>query len=133
MLDEIGQGRLQANRDFLNMSLPCELGYKRMVKIFLDADADVQAQATEACVPPLLIAAYGAYGEPKKMLALLLDHGADINTPWNIPVQHFSRLGGGGLLDTTFSAGMTALHICAVTPCTAANTATLLLSPETLP
>lgn len=42
-------------------------------------------------------------------------------------VEHSNRLRGGGLLDLTFSGGMTALHVYAASGFTSASTVALLL------
>lgn len=44
ILNEIDQGRLQANKTFLNVCLPCELGFTRVIKSFLGAGAEVRTQ-----------------------------------------------------------------------------------------
>ncbi|THZ18838.1 ankyrin [Aureobasidium pullulans] len=83
-LNKFDQRQLEANRDLLRLELPCKLGLDNVVRRFLAAGADCQAQVSEGFgVSLLTLDHYRMFSTENGAMAtleLLLDHGLPIDT-----------------------------------------------------
>lgn len=78
LLDEIGQTKLRAYGDFLNLEYPCKLGYAYVAKLYLNAGVDLQLQGASAIFHAL--AAVNGQTGAIEILGLLFDHGLPVDT-----------------------------------------------------